>query len=135
MRTRVWSALAALASAVPGWAAAPVRLEDLVREALTGNPAILAAQKRYEAALERPPQEHSLPDPTLSVGYASNGGPLPGQGLGNRRGRHGGCRHRGGGTDHKKLEEWERTGRKEDYREVVIGAVKEVGGPVSLPCW
>ncbi len=30
---------------------------------------------------------------------------------------------------HKKLEEWERTGRKEDYREVVIGAVKEVGGP------
>ncbi len=82
MRTRVWSALAALASAAPGWAAAPVRLDDLVREALGGNPAILAAQKRYEAALERPAQEHSLPDPTLSVGYASSGGPLPGQGLG-----------------------------------------------------
>lgn len=30
---------------------------------------------------------------------------------------------------HKKLEEWERTGRKEDYRTVVINAVKEVGGP------
>jgi Cu(I)/Ag(I) efflux system membrane protein CusA/SilA len=30
---------------------------------------------------------------------------------------------------HKKLEEWERTGRKEDYRRVVIEAVKEVGGP------
>ena len=30
---------------------------------------------------------------------------------------------------HKKLEEWERTGRKEDYHDVVIGAVKEVGGP------
>ena len=30
---------------------------------------------------------------------------------------------------HKKLEEWERTGRKEDYHVVVIGAVKEVGGP------
>ena len=30
---------------------------------------------------------------------------------------------------HKKLEEWERTGRKEDYRRVVINAVKEVGGP------
>ncbi len=30
---------------------------------------------------------------------------------------------------HKKLEEWERTGRKEDYHQVVIGAVKEVGGP------
>jgi len=30
---------------------------------------------------------------------------------------------------HKKLEEWERGGRKENYRDVVIGAVKEVGGP------
>ncbi len=30
---------------------------------------------------------------------------------------------------HKKLEEWERTGRKEDYHRVVINAVKEVGGP------
>ena len=30
---------------------------------------------------------------------------------------------------HKKLEVWQRTGRREDYRQVVIGAVKEVGGP------
>jgi Cu(I)/Ag(I) efflux system membrane protein CusA/SilA len=30
---------------------------------------------------------------------------------------------------HKKLEEWERGGRKEDYHRVVIDAVKEVGGP------
>ncbi|MBI5281234.1 MAG: efflux RND transporter permease subunit [Candidatus Solibacter usitatus] len=30
---------------------------------------------------------------------------------------------------HKKLEEWERGGRKEDYTRVVIDAVKEVGGP------
>jgi len=30
---------------------------------------------------------------------------------------------------HKKLEEWERTGRKEDYHTVVVNAVKEVGGP------
>lgn len=30
---------------------------------------------------------------------------------------------------HKKLEEWERTGRKEDYHRVVINAIKEVGGP------
>ncbi len=30
---------------------------------------------------------------------------------------------------HKKLEEWERGGRKEDYHRVVINAVKEVGGP------
>ncbi len=30
---------------------------------------------------------------------------------------------------HKKLEQWEAGGRKEDYRRVVIDAVKEVGGP------
>jgi Cu(I)/Ag(I) efflux system membrane protein CusA/SilA len=30
---------------------------------------------------------------------------------------------------HKKLERWERGGRREDYRRVVIDAVKEVGGP------
>ena len=30
---------------------------------------------------------------------------------------------------HKKLEEWERTGRKEDYHRVVVDAVKQVGGP------
>lgn len=30
---------------------------------------------------------------------------------------------------HKKLEEWDRGGRKEDYHRVVIEAVKEVGGP------
>jgi copper/silver efflux system protein len=30
---------------------------------------------------------------------------------------------------HKKLELWDRTGRKEDYHRVVVDAVKEVGGP------
>ncbi len=30
---------------------------------------------------------------------------------------------------HKKLEEWDRTGRQEAYHRVVINAVKEVGGP------
>ncbi len=30
---------------------------------------------------------------------------------------------------HKKLEEWERGGRKEDYRTVVVNAVKQVAGP------
>jgi Cu(I)/Ag(I) efflux system membrane protein CusA/SilA len=30
---------------------------------------------------------------------------------------------------HKKLEEWQRTGRRRDYRSVVIEAVKEVAGP------
>ena len=36
---------------------------------------------------------------------------------------------------HKKLEHWERTGRKEDYHRVVIDAVKEVGGPSFSLCW
>lgn len=57
-------------------------LPDLVREALANNPSIQAARHRYEAARLRPTQERSLPDPMLSVGYASTGGPLPGQGLG-----------------------------------------------------
>ena len=60
------------------------QLQDLVREALARNPEILAAGKRYEAARQRPVQESSMPDPTVSVGYASNGGPLPGQGLGSQ---------------------------------------------------
>ncbi len=30
---------------------------------------------------------------------------------------------------HKKLENWDRTGRLEDYKDVVVGAVKEVAGP------
>ncbi len=30
---------------------------------------------------------------------------------------------------HKKLEIWDRTGRQQDYRRVVVDAVKEVGGP------
>jgi outer membrane protein TolC len=53
-----------------------------VDEALRGNREILAAQKRYEAARQRPGQESSLPDPTVSLGYTSNGWPYPGAGLG-----------------------------------------------------
>jgi Cu(I)/Ag(I) efflux system membrane protein CusA/SilA len=30
---------------------------------------------------------------------------------------------------HKRLEEWERTGEREDYREVILGAVKQVAAP------
>ena len=36
---------------------------------------------------------------------------------------------------HKKLEEWDRTGRQRDYREVIIDAIKEVGGPSSSHFW
>jgi outer membrane protein TolC len=57
-------------------------LGSLVEEALRNNREILAAQKRYEAARQRPSQAASLPDPTLSVGYASNGGPWPVAGIG-----------------------------------------------------
>jgi outer membrane protein TolC len=57
-------------------------LDSLIVEALKNNPEILAAQKRYEAARQRPSLESSLPDPMLSVGWTSNGNPLPGAGLG-----------------------------------------------------
>jgi outer membrane protein TolC len=57
-------------------------LPALIDEALRGNREILAAQKRYEAARQRPSQERSLPDPMLSVGYTSVGYPYPGAGLG-----------------------------------------------------
>src|SRR5262249_14106488 len=59
-----------------------LRLDDLVAEALTRNPEIAAAQRRYEAARRRPAQENSLPDPMVSAGYNASGNPLPGAGLG-----------------------------------------------------
>ena len=65
-------------------AAQPTHLEmkELVDEALRRNPEVLAAQKRYEAARQKPAQEGSLPDPMVSVGWNSSGNPLPGAGLG-----------------------------------------------------
>lgn len=57
-------------------------LRELLAEALDSNPEIRAAQKRYEAARQRPTQVASLPDPMLSPGYAANGRPWPGAGLG-----------------------------------------------------
>ena len=60
------------------------QLKDFIATALQRNPEILAAQKRYEAARQRPAQESSFPDPRLSAGYASSGGPLPFQGLGSQ---------------------------------------------------
>jgi outer membrane protein, heavy metal efflux system len=61
-----------------------LRLKDLVSEVLQRNPEILAAQKSYEAARQRPTQESSLPDPMISLGYVSVGNPLPGAGLGSQ---------------------------------------------------
>jgi outer membrane protein TolC len=59
-----------------------VTLKELTAEALRNSPEVAAAQKRYEAARQRPTRENSLPDPMISVGYASVGNPLPGAGLG-----------------------------------------------------
>src|SRR5262245_46685317 len=77
----VSSALLVSASAT-GQTPARVRLDDLVAEALAKNPDIVAAQRRYDAARQRPAQENSLPDPMLSAGYNSSGNLLPGAGLG-----------------------------------------------------
>jgi outer membrane protein TolC len=71
----IWIALVpALAPAQP--------LPALIGEALRNNREVLAAQKKYEAARQRPSQAASLPDPTVSLGYAANGWPYPGAGLG-----------------------------------------------------
>jgi len=59
-------------------------LRELTNEAIRNNPEIVAAQKNYEAARQRPTQESSLPDPTVSFGYSSVGNPLPGAGLGSQ---------------------------------------------------
>jgi outer membrane protein TolC len=59
-------------------------LQDLASEAIRNNPEVVAAQKKYEAARQRPTQESTLPDPMVSLGYASVGNPLPGAGLGSQ---------------------------------------------------
>ncbi len=71
-----------LLAAATGWAGQELRLSDLVAEALANNREIAAAQKRYEAARQRPSQASSLPDPMFSPGWTSNGNPLPGAQLG-----------------------------------------------------
>ncbi len=83
MRCRVYLVAFLLAAfARPIAKGQEVKLADLVSEALLRSPDILAAQKKYEAAKQRPSQAGSLPDPTLSMGWNSNGNPLPGAGLG-----------------------------------------------------
>jgi outer membrane protein, heavy metal efflux system len=57
-------------------------LAEVVAEALAKNPDVVAAQKRYDAARQRPAQERSLPDPMVSAGYSASGRPWPGAGLG-----------------------------------------------------
>lgn len=57
-------------------------LADAVAAALKSNPEIVAAERRHDAARQRPVQEGSLPDPMVSAGWNSSGNPLPGAGLG-----------------------------------------------------
>lgn len=73
----MFSAPAAAQSAAPR-----LTLQDAVAQALDRHPDILRAQRRHDAALERPVQERSLPDPMISAGWSSAGNPLPGAGLG-----------------------------------------------------
>lgn len=53
-------------------AAATLKLEDLVAEALRANPAIQSTARRVEALRARVPQVKALPDPKLSVGWLGN---------------------------------------------------------------
>jgi cobalt-zinc-cadmium efflux system outer membrane protein len=79
-----WSVfiMLALPAAAIGQPPSRLPLADVVSEAVAKNPEIAAAQKRHDAARQRPPQERSLPDPMVSPGYSANGRPWPGAGLG-----------------------------------------------------
>lgn len=81
-RTLVLVVLTIAAPAAAQQPAERLSLSDAVAAALKVNPEIVAAERRHEAALQRPIQERSLPDPMLSGGYAAAGNPLPGAGLG-----------------------------------------------------
>ncbi|MCS7023234.1 MAG: TolC family protein [Bryobacteraceae bacterium] len=78
----VWVWTLAFVSGSLTWAQQRLDLASLVEQALERNPEILAAQKRYEAARQRPAQAGSLPDPVFSPSFNSNGRPWPGALLG-----------------------------------------------------
>src|ERR1035437_3970214 len=84
LRLRAILILAIMAISAPAQQMPELRvsLRELTGEAIKNSPDIAAAQKRYEAARQRPTQESSLPDPKVSLGYNSVGNPLPGAGLG-----------------------------------------------------
>jgi outer membrane protein, heavy metal efflux system len=73
--------------ALAAWAQAPhhggeLKLQRVIDEVLRANPDSLAAQKKYEAARQRPAQASSLPDPMFSLSYNSSGSPRPFAGIG-----------------------------------------------------
>jgi outer membrane protein, heavy metal efflux system len=83
MRALQWSIVTILLASPAG--AQPqgrLALADAVAEAVARNPGIGAAERRYDAARQRPIQERSLPDPMISAGYVGSGRPWPGAGLG-----------------------------------------------------
>lgn len=49
-----------------------MRLEDLIAEALANNPEIQAAERMVDAKRALAPQARTLPDPTISGGWAGN---------------------------------------------------------------
>ncbi len=51
-------------------------LDDLIAQALRKNPGMQAARLQYEALRHRVPQARSLPDPTVSAGWAGNIAPF-----------------------------------------------------------
>jgi outer membrane protein TolC len=61
----VWAAVRA------GAEDAVVNVDELVREALSNNPSIIAAQQKYAALKEKVPQSGALDDPMLSFGVVS----------------------------------------------------------------
>jgi hypothetical protein len=69
--------LAGIAACVPLGAQGQLSLKELVEEARAHNQEILAAQKTYEGARQRPSHAGSLPDPVFSPGYNRHGNPLP----------------------------------------------------------
>ena len=57
---------------VPAAEQSPVVLDDLLKEALQKNPGIKTILRQVEALRHRIPQVKTLPDPTVSVGWAGN---------------------------------------------------------------
>jgi outer membrane protein, heavy metal efflux system len=81
MRTFI-TTVSVLVCAASAAQAQTIPLDTLIEEALSRNPQVAAAERRYAAALQRPAQERTLPDPMIGIGYSSVGNPLPGAGLG-----------------------------------------------------
>lgn len=56
-------------SGIPAYPAEPLSLNSLIKDAKQNNPGILAARKRYEAAIARVPQAKSLDNPTVGIEF------------------------------------------------------------------